>query len=132
MPTLIPNPSLTFIRSDDELKVELVCRVWKDDLHRRWEVEFREIWGRRGRGKEKRLAKSETLSFRLLARCGREGGKEWTERKIRKEGVGAPTLLDTNLSGRGLWLLLCRRILVLLHRPDLGVDGRCDRGRVRV
>lgn len=39
-----PKSTRTLIWLDDELKVQLVCWVWKVDCHCRWEVEFREVY----------------------------------------------------------------------------------------
>ena len=81
----------TFVWGNGEREVEEISGIWEMGLHGRWEVELCQVW--------------KVYAPKFLS----GGGKKWVR----------PTFLDTNLSRAGLWLLLGRSLLGLLHAPYL-------------
>lgn len=88
----------TFVGSDCQGEVKEISRIWEVCAHRRRQVEFGQI---------------------LYADQYMDRYRNLTRQKV--------TFLDPNLSGTRLGFLLGRRILVLLHAPDL--RGASKRGQ---
>lgn len=82
---------LTFVWGNGESEIKEISGVWKMSLHRRWEVEFCQVW---------KIHAPKLLSERDDTRMG-------------------STFLNTNLGCARLGLLLSGSLFGLLHAPYL-------------